>query len=186
MTDNTFEKVVATIVWGLIAFFMMLIVMGLFSCTPERAMIKLDRTGRGAEYCEARFPVKTEFIKGDSVVTFDTLYQYVDGEPIFDTVLLSQTDTVLITKKVDVVKYITRTVRVVDTLVKESTAKVALLQGRINDLRADNGTIRQANDKLQGLVNKARKQRNTAYWLIVLLIGLIARKPIMRLIKLII
>lgn len=151
--------------------------------TPKKAMQKLDSSGKGSEYCATRFPVKTEYIKGDSVVSFDTIYQYVDGEPIFDTIYNVTRDTVLVTKQVPVIKYITKTITRIDTVIKESTAKLDTANRRINALQAENGLIRQANDMLQAKLDKAKKQRNTAYWLIILLFVALFRKPIYTLIK---
>lgn len=156
----------------------------LISCmTPKKAMQKLDSSGKGSEYCATRFPVKTEYIKGDSVVSFDTIYQYVDGEPIFDTIYNVTKDTVLVTKQVPVTKYITKTITRTDTVIKESTAKLDTANRRINALQAENGIIRQANNMLQARLDKAKKQRNTAYWLILLAIAYLCRKPIIKLVR---
>ena len=146
-------------------------------------MQKLDSSGKGSEYCATRFPVKTEYIKGDSVVSFDTIYQYMGGEPIFDTVYSYSKDTILVTKTVPVTKYITKTITRTDTVVKESTAKLDIAERRISELQAENGAIRQANDKLQSQLFKAKKQRNTAYWLILLAIAYLCRKPIIKLVR---
>lgn len=151
--------------------------------TPKKAMQKLDSSGKGSEYCATRFPVKTEYIKGDSVVSFDTIYQYMGGEPIFDTVYSYSKDTILVTKTVPVTKYITKTITRTDTVVKESTAKLDIAERRISELQAENGAIRQANDKLQSQLFKAKKQRNTAYWLILLAIAYLCRKPIIKLVR---
>lgn len=151
--------------------------------TPKKAMQKLDSSGKGSEYCATRFPVKTEYIKGDSVVSFDTIYQYVDGEPIFDTIYNVTRDTVFVTKQVPVTKYITKTVLRIDTVVKENTAALDVANKRISALEAENGLIRQAKDMLQARLDKAKKQRNTAYWLILLAIAYLCRKPIIKLVK---
>jgi len=151
--------------------------------TPKKAMLKLDSSGKGSEYCAIRFPVKTEYIKGDSVVSFDTIYQYVDAEPIFDTIYNVTRDTVFVTKQVPVTKYITKTVLRIDTVVKENTAALDVANKRINALEAENGLIRQANDMLQARLDKAKKQRNTAYWLILLAIAYLCRKPIIKLVR---
>jgi len=151
--------------------------------TPKKAMQKLDSSGKGSEYCATRFPVKTEYIKGDSVVSFDTIYQYVDAEPIFDTIYNVTKDTVLVTKVLPVTKTIVKTVKVVDTIIKENTAALDVANKRISALEAENGLIQQVNDMLKARLDKAKKQRNTAYWLIILLFVALFRKPIYTLIK---
>jgi len=73
------------------------------SCNPskkaqrelEKAKKVLDGNyGEAAKFCADKFPPKTEYIKGDSVLVLDTLY--VGGDVVFDTVKTK--DTVFITK----------------------------------------------------------------------------------------
>lgn len=165
-------------------YFIILTTFFLAGClTPKKAMQKLDSSGKGGEYCAIRFPVKTEYIKGDSVVSFDTIYQYGSAEPIFDTIYSSQIDTIIRTKTVPVTKYITKTITRIDTVIKESTAKLDTATRRINALEAENTLIRKANELIQAKADKAKKQRNTAYWLILLAIAYLCRKPIIKLVK---
>lgn len=75
-----------------------------------------------AEYCGITFPPRDSLIKGDSVVTFDTLF--VGGSVRFDTVTLrGLSDTIRITKIVQLPgTVITQRVFIHDTLQVVNTA----------------------------------------------------------------
>lgn len=92
-----------------------------------------------APVCAKEFPVKDSLIKGDSVVLYDTLWGLAD--PIRDTVISK--DTVRITTTLPS-KIITKTVRVTDTVVRESTAKAAALEYKLKqtlDVLANNNIV---------------------------------------------
>ena len=71
----------------------------LSSClTTQKAKDYLKEKDKLAEICAETYPVKTEYIKGDSVTVLDTLYV---GENLFDTLYYTIKDTVtrVITKR---------------------------------------------------------------------------------------
>ena len=107
-----------------------------------------------AKICADEFPVKEVFIKGDSVLLFDTLYV---GENIFDTVYKTFNDTVtrVVTKTLPA-KIITKTIRITDTIVKENTARIEAMQIEINNLKADNQFKQLKIDDLKQSRNKFR------------------------------
>lgn len=130
---------------------------GAMSCTNKIAKAKdtFDNNKKeAAEYCADKFPVKTEYIKGDSVLVLDTLYV---GENVFDTVTVETKDTVYrtITKTLPA-KVITKTITVTDTIVKENTAKavyyeklniekdatIAVLQSQFSDMKSSRNKFR--------------------------------------------
>lgn len=134
--------------------------------------------------CAEEFPIKTEYIKGDSIVHFDTLY--VDGV-IYDTVVLN--DTVYITRSLPG-KVINKTIRITDTVVKENTARVAALQIEIDALNAQKAVLelqlKVSQDETQSWKTKARKRQWLIYAIcggIVVFIGFKLRKSIFSLFK---
>lgn len=82
-----------------------------------------------ADYCSRTYPPKDSLIKGDSVVTFDTLY--MGGDIHFDTVYSFRKDTVFITKIVPG-KTIIQTIHVTDTVKVVNTAEVDLWKIQAN------------------------------------------------------
>lgn len=74
-----------------------------------------------AEYCARIYPPKDSLIKGDTVITFDTLWGA--SEIHFDTVYSFRKDTVFITKIVPG-KTIIQTITVKDTIQIVNTAEV--------------------------------------------------------------
>jgi len=101
--------------------------------TPKKAADILSRPKNEpvlAELCSTRFPVKDSIIKGDSVVRFDTLW-----ETYTDT-LISEPQVIIETKIVP--KTVTRWVTIRDTIIRENTARVAVLGSQIAKLEANN------------------------------------------------
>lgn len=91
-----------------------------------------------AEYCGITFPPKDSLIKGDSIVTFDTLF--VGGSVRFDTLTLrGLSDTIRITKIIELPgKVITQRIFIHDTLQVVNTAalkacEIALHQSVVNE-----------------------------------------------------
>jgi hypothetical protein len=94
--------------------------------TPKKAADILSRPKNEpvlAELCSTRFPVKDSIIKGDSVVRFDTLW-----ETYTDT-LISEPQVIIETKIVP--KTVTKWVTIRDTIVRENTAKISVLNSQI-------------------------------------------------------
>jgi len=104
---------------AILTILMLLFVMTLPGCYPiKKARAQHGKAVTsfpeiGADYCARTYPVQNNYIKGDSVVTFDTLY--VGGDFIFDTITVN--DTVRITKVIQLPgKLITKFIRVTDTV----------------------------------------------------------------------
>jgi len=98
--------------------------------SPKKAVDVLSRPKNepvAAEFCAAKYPVKDSIIKGDSIVHFDTLW-----ETYTDT-LISEPQVIIETKLVP--KTVLKTVTVRDTIIRENTAKVSVLNSQIENLK---------------------------------------------------
>ena len=93
-----------------------------------------------AEKCATEFPVKDSIIKGDSVVLFDTLWE------TFTDTLISEPQVVTEIKTVP--KIVTKTVVVRDTIIRENTAKVAVLSSQIAKLNEANRVLSEKTHEL--------------------------------------
>lgn len=122
----------------------------------------------GAEFCARVYPQKDSLIKGDSVVTIDTLFIGVE-DTIIDTVTVK--DTVRITKVVQLPgTVITKTVVRVDTVEKESTRLLAVIDLCNIEKRAA-VTALQTEQKRADKYQGQAKKRGMIMW--GLIIGLI-------------
>ena len=151
----------------------------LFSCTNKIAKAKdtFDNNKKeAAEYCADKFPVKTEYIKGDSVLVLDTLYV---GENVFDTVTVETKDTVYrtITKTLPA-KVINKTIRITDTIVKENTARIEDFNIQLRNKEIENGILKADRDNWK---SKA-KQR---FWWLLIAIGAMGAYTILKIKKII-
>jgi hypothetical protein len=106
----------------------------LTSCvTPKKAVDVLSRPKNEpylASICAEKYPVKDSIIKGDSIVRFDTLWETFTDTLISEPKVITETRIVPKT----VTKWITRT----DTIIRENTAKVAVLGSQIENLKGVN------------------------------------------------
>ena len=158
----------------------MLIVGCLSSCNPQRKIQKAERVLKDADalakICADEFPVKEVFIKGDSVLLFDTLYV---GENIFDTVYKTFNDTVtrVVTKTLPA-KIVTKTVRITDTIVKENTARIEDFNIQLRNKEIENGILKADRDNWK---SKA-KQR---FWWLLIAIGAMGAYTILKIKKII-
>jgi hypothetical protein len=106
----------------------------LSSCFSERkAQRQFDRVADAfpeipTEYCAEKYPVREVTIKGDSIVTFDTIY--VGGEIEYKDSIIN--DTVYLTKLVT--KQVTKTVTKTDTIFRENKAALDVARHQINRL----------------------------------------------------
>ena len=158
----------------------MLIVGCLSSCNPQRKIQKAERVLKDADalakICADEFPVKEVFIKGDSVLLFDTLYV---GENIFDTVYKTFNDTVtrVVTKTLPA-KVINKTIRITDTIVKENTARIEDFNIQLRNKEIENGILKADRDNWK---SKA-KQR---FWWLLIAIGAMGAYTILKIKKII-
>ena len=146
---------------GAAAIIALFLLMLLSSCNPsKKAQRELEKAKavlsgnvvEAARFCMDKFPDKTEYIKGDSVVIFDTLYV---GEVVFDTV--ETKDTVFITKQLPG-KVITKTVRVTDTIKIEDRAKLIAANADLNDKIGEVAALKNEVSELKKNVAEWRKK----------------------------
>ncbi len=141
--------------------------------TPQKAVDILSRPKnevKAAEFCENKFPIVPIYIKGDSIVTTDTLWG-------LDTVHVKDTtkqgiDTVVIEKIAT--KVVTKTIRITDTIEKENPRKLLILSSENAKLKLDNVEL---NVKLSAAIQRGddfrSKYHKTISWLVlcIVLIG---------------
>lgn len=103
--------------------------------TPKKAVDVLNRPKNepeAAEFCANKYPVQDTYIKGDSVIRYDTLWGLVT-----DT-LISEPQVIVYTDTVRVPKLVTKTIVRTDTVYRENTAKVSVLNSQIANVEAIN------------------------------------------------
>ena len=131
----------------------LLIFTGCYS--PKKAVDVLSRPKNEpvlSELCSVRYPVRDSIIKGDSVIRFDTLW-----ETYTDT-LISEPQVIIETKIVPktVTKWVTRT----DTIVRENTARVAVLGSQIANLNEANRILSEKNAEISQERDGYKSERN--------------------------
>ncbi len=191
--NEVMDKIVKGFLLAAFSLFVILIITGLFgACNPsKKAQRELEKAkqvlgnnyGEAAKFCAEKFPDKTEYIKGDSVVVFDTLY--VGGDVVFDTV--ETKDTVYITQTLPG-KVITKTVRITDTIKIEDRAKLVAANVLLNEQIGYNAVLKNENAELKKNLSewKAKaKKRFNLWFIIVALVAWNFRKHIFKLIKLV-
>lgn len=80
-----------------------------------------------AKKCATEFPVRDSLIKGDTIINYDTLW----GLEYRTDTLISEPKIITETKTVTVPKLVTKYVTVRDTIVRENTAKISVLNSQI-------------------------------------------------------
>ena len=138
--------------------------------TPKKAVDVLSRPKNEpvlAELCAYRYPVRDSIIKGDSVIRFDTLW-----ETYTDT-LISEPQVIIETKIVP--KSVTKWVTIRDTIVRENTAKVSVLNSQIAELSQSNRILSEKVVEISQERDGYRSERNKARlinWILYVVIGL--------------
>jgi len=135
----------------------LLFLLFLTSCvTPKKAVDVLSRPKNEpvlSELCAVRFPVKDSIIKGDSVILFDTLWE------TFTDTLISEPQ--VITEIKTVPKIVTKWVTIRDTIVRENTARVAVLGSQIAKLNEANRNLVELNGDLSQKLVRISDERDT-------------------------
>ena len=90
--------------------------------------------------CATTYPVKDSIIKGDSVILFDTLWE------TFTDTLISEPQVIIETKIVP--KTVTKWVTIRDTIIRENTARVAVLSSQIAKLNEANRVLSEKTHEL--------------------------------------
>jgi len=181
-------KALLPLLGGAAAIVALFLIMLLISCNPsKKAQRELEKAKsilsgnivEAARFCRDKFPDKTEYIKGDSVVIFDTLYV---GEVVFDT--LETKDTVIITKNLPG-KVITKTIRITDTIKIEDRAKLIAANADLNDKIGEVAVLKNDVSELKKNVAEWKEKAKKRWWLWVVIVALIGwnfRKTIFKLI----
>jgi len=102
--------------------------------------------------CATTYPVKDSIIKGDSVVRFDTLWE------TFTDTLISEPQVVIETRIVP--KTVTKWVTIRDTIIRENTARVAVLGSQIAKLNEANQALNTKTHELTGERDTFKHERN--------------------------
>ena len=181
-------KALLPLLGGAAAIVALFLIMLLISCNPsKKAQRELEKAKsilsgnivEAARFCMDKFPDKTEYIKGDSVVIFDTLYV---GEVVFDT--LETKDTVIITKNLPG-KVITKTIRITDTIKIEDRAKLIAANADLNDKIGEVAVLKNDVSELKKNVAEWKEKAKKRWWLWVVIVALIGwnfRKQIFKII----
>ena len=173
----------------------------LFSCTTPKKLNKVMNKlpEAAAKECAVRFPIKETI---DTVTVLDTallrayemefgyLYSIVDsllGQQVHDSIK-KEIVTIFQEKKVPVIKYkyITRT--------QESTAKCQVILDSLNNIINDKvlyiNKISKEKDSYsskyteqKGKADRYKSQRNDLYWLLILILAVLFRKPILAVVR---
>ena len=157
-----------------------LIIILLFaSCNPlKKAQQTFDANKpAAAEYCADRFPVKDSLIKGDTLVTTDTVY-FKEYENVI-TVDTFRTAPVTNTR------YITKTIRITDTVIRRDNAREQVLANQVrqcNDLQIElvnkNTRLSEQADEMKGKRDKWRIRFFILLGLTIAYVGLRVKKLI--------
>lgn len=124
-----------------------------------------------AKKCATEFPVRDSLIKGDTIINYDTLW----GLEYRTDTLISEPQIITETKTVTVPKLVTKYVTVRDTIVRENTAKVSVLNSQIAKLFDLNRNLSEKNTELTQQRDEYKSQRNKARlinWILYVVIGL--------------
>lgn len=121
-----------------------------------------------AELCSTRFPVSDSLIKGDTVVNYDTLW----GIEYRTDTLISEPQVITETKTVTVPKLVTKYLTIRDTIVRENTAKVAVLNNSNRKLAEINADLSQKLVRISAERDTFKHERNKWKLRFFLLLGI--------------
>lgn len=174
---KTTELILKYLIYTAIAFIAIIFLIGAFSCNPlKKAQQTFDANKpAAAEYCADRFPVKDSLIKGDTLVTTDTLY-VKEYDTIVDTIKL---------KSYYPTKYITKTIRITDTVIRRDNAREQVLANQVrqcNDVQIEliekNTRLSEQVDEMKGKRDKWRTRFFILLGLTIAYVGLRVKKLI--------
>jgi len=141
--------------------------------TPKKAVDVLSRPKNEpvlAELCSTRFPISDSLIKGDTVVNYDTLW----GIEYRTDTLISEPQVITETKTVTVPKLVTKYLTIRDTIVRENTAKVAVLNNSNRKLAEINADLSQKLVRISAERYTFKHERNKARmfnWIMLIIVG---------------
>lgn len=163
------------LIWWLFAF--LLLSMGMLqSCTTERkALNYLQKHPEvGAVYCNDKHPVKEVFIKGKDSVIEKTVT--VKGDSVDCPPQIKGKDTIRVKVKCPDQKVIYQNVYRTDTLVKENTAKSAILGNELDKVNKS-----YLEEKI--LREKAEKEARTRLWYLIGLMAIVGAYVVLKIKK---
>ena len=133
----------------------MVLLVILSSCATQKKAEKFydKHPEKLAEKCATTYPVKDSIIKGDSVILFDTLWE------TFTDTLISEPQVVTEIKTVP--KIVTKWVTIRDTIIRENTARVAVLGSQIAKLNEANRNLVESNADLSQKLVRISDERDT-------------------------
>lgn len=139
----------------LIFYFLLFLTVSVIGCATQRKAEKFydKHPEKLAEKCATEFPVKDSIIKGDSVILFDTLWE------TFTDTLISEPQVIIETKLVP--KTVTKWVTIRDTIIRENTARVAVLGSQIAKLNEANRNLVELNADLSQKLVRISDERDT-------------------------
>lgn len=159
------------------AILLMLMVV-LFGCmTEQKATDYLKKKDKLDDVCAAEFPVKEVFVKGKDSISFDTMFLET-----LSTDTVKTKDTIFITKTLPQ-KLVTVTKMRVDTFKQRDFAQENILMDKIRDYQ--NNEFKQAAkiDTLTQDVSNWKHKAHNYFWIIVLLVVALFRRPLWSLIS---
>lgn len=149
-----------------------LVVLILSGCySPKKAVDVLSRPKNEpvlSELCAVRYPVKDSLIKGDTVINYDTLW----GIEYRTDTLISEPQVITETKTVTVPKLVTKYLTIRDTIVRENTAKVAVLNNSNRKLAEINADLSQKLVRISAERDTFKHERNKWKLRFFLLLGI--------------
>ena len=147
--------------------------------TAEKATAYLKKKDKLDDACAENYPVKDSIIKGDTVVTTDTLTEF---EIYIDTTVVK--DTVYITRMMPS-KIITKTIRLTDTVIRRDNARENVLQDQVRDCTDLQLQLIAKNTALEEKVSDMTAKRNKWRLWFWILVGAIGTLTVLRLKKII-
>lgn len=111
-----------------------------------------------AKHCADEYRTDTITVKGDSILSFDTIY--VGGEIFNDTAFIN--DTVYVTEKYTNERVITKTVKITDTIYRENKAALDLCS-------IERGSAIRQLEKATEELKKVKAGNRNKLWIIIAL-----------------
>ncbi len=149
-------------------YLVLLVILG--ACTtPRKAVDVLSRPKNeptAAAFCSQKYPVKETYIQGDSVIKYDTLWGVVTDTMISEPQVIVYTDTVRVPKLI--IKTVTR----IDTVKKEDSAKISVLNSQIAELGKSNRILSEKNAEISQERDGYKSDRNKWKLRFFLLLGI--------------
>jgi hypothetical protein len=170
------------LIWMIIIMLVGIISAIMSSCNPERKIQKAISTIKGADrlddLCAENYPCAEDYIRGDTVFVFDTLYErgyIIDTFTVDNIVYIQKTS-----KPVTIVK----TKIIVDTVMKRDIAFENVLKDRLDSVSRSNYLLIKDKDKTTGERDKYKGRSKTYLWILIALALILFSKTFFNIYKL--